>query len=186
MLPRQFTMLVMSCAGVFACTGRHNLTRTGDPMTLNPQPSSDAVATGTNRSFEHTAHTAAGPEGLWALWTEPNGWSRWDGGLRSASLGGPFVPGAEGTIQPLSGPPSRFRVVQVDPIRSCTFETSLPLAKLRVVRSLTPGGGRTTFTHAVSFHGPLAFVWARLFGPGFRRELSATMARLAELAERGH
>lgn len=140
------------------------------------------IAAGTNRAFSHTAATAASPEAVWRLWTDPATWKDWDRGLKDASAEGPLRLGATGRIVPLSGPPARFDVTEYDEGRSYAFATRLPLARL-VVRRLFVGTAPTRFRHEVSFEGFLAGFWAAQFGPRFRAELPPTMEALAALAE---
>ena len=47
---------------------------------------------------------------------------------------------------------------------------------------MTSGNNRA-FIHEVCFTGPMAFLWAALLGPGFRKALPPTMEKLAALAE---
>ena len=143
-----------------------------------------ALAAGTDRAFAHTVETAAPPERVWALWTDVAGWPTWDLELKAAELSGPFAVGAEGRLTPVAGPRSRFAVTAVEPGRSYTIETALPLGALRIRRSWTAtADGRTAFTHAVSFHGVGGRLLARRLGPRFRRALPDVMGRLARLAE---
>lgn len=144
------------------------------------------LAEGSSRAFMHTEVSAAPEKAIWALWTDVAAWSAWDGGLKRASLAGPFEVGASGQILPLSGPPAPFRITALTPNQSYSFETSLPLARLTVTRRFLPrsADGRTVFRHEVAFRGLLGWFWAAQFGPGFRRELPATMARLSQLALR--
>jgi hypothetical protein len=89
--------------------------------------------------------------------------------------------GSTGRIKPLSGPASSFEVVSFDPQDSYAFVTKLPMANLRVERSFN--ANRTAFTHRVTFSGPMAFAFARMFGSGFRQALPPTMRQLNTLAE---
>jgi uncharacterized protein YndB with AHSA1/START domain len=36
----------------------------------------------------------ASPERLWSVWSDPNNWSRWNSGNRSATINGSLVAGA--------------------------------------------------------------------------------------------
>ena len=136
-----------------------------------------------NRAFSHTITTFAQPSAIWALWCDPGSWEHWDGGLKSARLIDPdFRVGATGQIIPRSGPPSSFTVTAVEDGARVVIKTRLPLAKLTLDRRLTATPD-VSFTHHVAFTGPLAWLWASLFGTGFRRELPHTIARLAQLAE---
>ncbi len=139
-------------------------------------------ANGTNRSFHHEITTVASPDAIVRRWTDVAGWSEWDGGLRDAALDDGFAVGATGTIEPLSGRSTDFTVTAVVPGERYEFETRLPGARLRVDRRIT-GANPTRFRHDVSFVGGLAWLWSRLLGRGFRRELPPTMERLRELAE---
>lgn len=138
------------------------------------------TAPGTNRDFSFTVSTIA-PDQIWRLWTSPATWGSWDQGLKSASMKGEMRLGSTGQIQPLSGPRSSFEVVAFDPHNAYAFVTRLPMARLRVERFFNED--RTTFTHRVSFSGPMAFAFARMFGSGFRRVLPPTMRQLNTLAE---
>ena len=147
-----------------------------------PTPPAD-LAAGSDREFAHTVTTGAAPDRVWALWTDVAGWPAWDPELRAAELSGPFAVGAEGLLTPAAGPRGRFRVTALDPGRSYTIETALPLGALRVRRSWVAEGGAVAFTHAVSFHGAGGRVLSRRLGPRFRRALPDVMRRLAALAE---
>lgn len=138
------------------------------------------IAPGTNRDFSYSVPTS-NPDGVWDLWTRPDTWEQWDQGLKSASLDGEMVLGSMGQIVPLSGRPSAFEVVALDPKQSYAFETRLPGAVLRVERSFN--ADRTEFTHRVTFSGLAAGAFARMFGPGFRQALPPTMRQLKALSE---
>lgn len=141
------------------------------------------MAAGTNRAFSHVNQTRAPANAVWRLWTDPSTWQDWDLGLKLASLDGPFEPGAVGTLTPKSGPESAFRITALEAGRFCAFVIALPLARLeitRTIRAVSP----TVFEHHVAFKGPLAGLWAWLFGSGFRRDLPPTMARIAQIAEK--
>lgn len=138
-------------------------------------------AEGTDRHFAHTLETTA-PDAVWRLWTEVTSWAEWDLGLVAADLDGPLRPGAVGTLVPAAGPRSRFTVTAMEQGRRTAFETALPGARLRVDRHLS--ADRRRFTHAVSFSGPLAWLFAPLLAPKLRMLLPPTMARLKAIAER--
>jgi hypothetical protein len=109
-------------------------------------------------------------------------WPAWDTELRAALAESPLMLGVCGTLTPRSGPESHFRVVEFDEGHSYAFETTLPLAALRITRSLAPSGTATTFTHRVRFTGPLGWLFAALYGDGFRLALPRVMQALARRA----
>jgi uncharacterized protein YndB with AHSA1/START domain len=47
--------------------------------------------------------TTASPERVWALWSDPDNWNRWNTGIRSSQIDGPLTSGATGTMQTTSG-----------------------------------------------------------------------------------
>ena len=142
----------------------------------------DDIAAGTNRRFHYVTSTTASEEEIWRHWTHVASWKRWDHGLAAATIDGPFVQGANGTLIPNTGRDATFTIVDLDPGRSYTFDTKLPGARLRIRRDFV-GGPTPTFRHEVSFEGPLAVVWSVLLGRGFRRQLPGSMSLLAEQAE---
>jgi Polyketide cyclase / dehydrase and lipid transport len=147
------------------------------------------IAAGTNHAFYHEVTTSAPPNAVWAVWTDVAGWGRWDKGLKSASLDGPFVTGARGTLTPLSGPNARFVVREVRQGESYRFTTALPFASLSVTRTIVSSGvssgqnASTVFRHDVRFDGLLGGFWAKRYGPGFRAALPPTMVGISTLAQ---
>ncbi|MFK7753381.1 MAG: hypothetical protein AB8B51_12610 [Sedimentitalea sp.] len=137
------------------------------------------IAAGSNRNFSFTLATDA-PDQIWRLWTTPASWADWDQGLKSARQEGEMALGSVGQIVPLFGLTCRFEVVKFEAGRGYGFVTHLPLATLRVDRFFN--GDRSAFTHLVTFAGPMAFLFSRLFGPGFRKALPASMIALSARA----
>lgn len=138
-------------------------------------------ASGTNRRFEHSESTTAARAEVWRLWTDVSSWRQWDQGLNDATLDGEFVEGATGTIVPHSGPTTSFTITSLDPGNAYTFVTKLPGARLHVHREFIDGP-TTTFRHTVWFTGPFAWLWGRLAGRSFRRQLPPTMRIIAQRA----
>ncbi len=112
-------------------------------------------------------------------------WSTWDRGLKNARADEPLAEGVAGTLTPLSGPDAKFVVTAFDEKRMYTFETSLPLARLAVKRSIvSTQPDRTAFRHEVTFRGALGWFWSLVLGGDFMTALPPTMHELAALAER--
>lgn len=120
------------------------------------------------------------PEQVWRAWTTPTTWGSWDRGLRGAHGAQPFVAGAVGELEDLSGRRSAFRVVEVTDGRCCVVEVALPGGRLVLTRTLL-GGGR--LQHQVDLRGPLSPVWGVLLGRGFRRQLEPTVVALVRFAD---
>lgn len=136
--------------------------------------------------FDHTVRTSAAPGDVWAVWADVPRWPEWDIELESASIeGGRFVLGARGTLRPRRGPASSFVVSEFEPEEGYAFATRLPLCELVVRRWLGESGdGGTTFTHEVSFVGPLSPLFGALLGGRFRAALPAVMENVRAIAER--
>jgi hypothetical protein len=134
-------------------------------------------------SHEHTAETEAAPEAIWSLWSDVSSWSRWDDDIQWASLEGAFTEGSRGRLKPQGVPATAFTLASVVPGRSYTVEQRMPLARLRFHHQLeNPDGGPTRFTHRVTIDGPLAGIYAALFGRRMKRNFSKIMRHLAEEA----
>lgn len=154
------------------------------PATLQQeqQMTDHFVTDGTNRDFACTRLTRH-PDRIWELWTTPDSWHMWDLGLRSAEMEAPMAQGSTGRLFPVSGPASRFQVTVFEPRDRYAFVTALPFANLTVARFFSED--RSSFTHRVSFSGPLAGLFAWHFGPRFRAALPPTLQRLVALSEDG-
>lgn len=132
----------------------------------------------------HTEITTARPQDVWALWEAVPRWTEWDEGLDAISIDGPFQVGTTGHIKPTGGPKLKFALIEVDPGRTFTDETRLPLCKLRFAHTLeTEADGRTAVTLTVSFHGLLRPLFQRVIGKDIARELAGQVRRLTEFAE---
>lgn len=135
--------------------------------------------------FEGVVTVAATPAQVFALWADAAGWAAWDPDVKAASIDGPFVTGATGTITPTQGPTMRIRVMRVVADRAFDAEARLPLCAMRFVHDcelLSTGGTRVV--HRVQFEGPLAFVFRRLIGPSLVKGIPGTMAGLKRAVER--
>lgn len=143
---------------------------------------SKPLAEGSNSLFRHSVTVKASAERIWAIWMDVPNWPTWDTELKSASSAGPLALNVEGTLTPLKGMPSSFKVVAFEPRASYAFETALPNAKLKITRSLVTQGGSTTFTHEVEFTGAAGPVFAGQFGPVFRAALPEVMKAIAAQA----
>lgn len=144
-----------------------------------------AVAEGSNRQFYHSVSTTASAEDIWLLWTDVSTWPSWDTELDGASLEGAFREGAKGTVTQKEGRTSKFRITEVENRSTYTMETSLPLGKLRIRRSMIPveNGDTIQFTHEVSFHGLGGRLLSGQLGPRFRQQLPIVMEQLKTMAE---
>jgi len=128
--------------------------------------------------------TNAAAGAVWAVWTDVARWPEWDGEFESAYIeGGRIALGARGSLRPRRGPASSFVVSEFEPEKGYAFSTRLPLCELVIRRRLGAAGG-TTFTHEVSFVGPLSYLFGALLGRRFRAALPGVMENVRSIAER--
>ncbi|MCZ8194186.1 MAG: SRPBCC family protein [Brevundimonas sp.] len=135
-------------------------------------------------SREAGAWTSAAPEQVWRRWTDVSRWSDWDASLRSSVLHGPFVVGARGELQPVSGPRASFILTEVVPQRAFSNRMQLPLATVDFIHTLEPDpSGRARITHRIVINGLLGPLFVRLMGRDAAETLPAAVAALAQQAE---
>jgi len=68
-------------------------------------------------TFECSAETDASRGAVWALWSDPTGWPKFDPNIPipSASIDGPFAAGTTGKLKPKGGPTSSFTIDAAEP-----------------------------------------------------------------------
>jgi hypothetical protein len=135
---------------------------------------------GTPKDFFYTLETSANKETFWRIWTDVKNWPQWDTPLKEASLEGAFQQGGKGTLVTAQGQRSSFTITEFKPMQSYAFTTQLPGAKLTIRRYFS---SPSTFTHHVTFSGPLSFLFAALLGRGFMKALPPVMENLKRMAE---
>jgi len=136
-----------------------------------------------NKHFWNTVETSASAAQIWDIWTKVPEWKKWDIGLKDAMMEEAFELGNKGTIVSLENRKSKFKIVEMEEGKSYTFKTNLPLGGLYVKRFLEEKNGKTFFTHEVWFKGLTAGIFAKVFGPKFRKMLPEAMNNIKQLAE---
>jgi hypothetical protein len=133
-----------------------------------------------------TAHaTSTAPaERFFERWADMATWPDWNLDTEWVRLDGPFASGATGKLKPKGGPTVRFVVESVIPGKEFVDVSLLMGARLtfRHDVSTTPEG-RTAVDVAVTIDGPLAWVWTRILGKGFRASAQPDLDRLVSVAE---
>lgn len=136
------------------------------------------------KHFWHTIETTASPENIWKIWTDVPNWYAWDAGLKQAEMSDNFDLNAKGIITSLENRKSKFKIVALEPGKSYTFKTKLPLSGLYVKRTLEIKNGKTFFTHEVRFSGLTSGIFANMFGEKFKAMLPDVMNNVKKLAEK--
>jgi hypothetical protein len=137
----------------------------------------------TNKHFWHTETTTV-PLEVYRLWTDVSTWKDWDSGLKDATISGPFELGSIGEIISLEGRKSEFAVVEYIQDTSYTIRTKLPLGSLYVKRLLSIQDEKVSLTHEVWFSGLTGGLFAKMFGPEFRKMLPEVVQEVKRLAEK--
>lgn len=135
-------------------------------------------------TFEHTETTSASPGRLWDRYADPATWPEWDHEIAVVTTQGPMAVGTRGRLKPVKGPATSFVFTEVSPGVGFTDVSRLPLARLTFAHTVEPTSTGSSFTHRVTIHGPLAWVFARVIGRSVVAGLPTAMQTLARLAER--
>jgi hypothetical protein len=132
---------------------------------------------------EARAETSADPARVWELWENPARWPEWNDEIKSGTLEGPFEVGSLALIKPKGFLTLRMRFVAIEPGRLLTSEARLPPVRFRHDHLVTREGEVTVIRNRMYLLGPLARIWALLYGWRLRRAVRGYVARERELAE---
>lgn len=133
--------------------------------------------------FEASIGITAAPERVFAIYADVGAWKEWDREVKDSSLNGDFVAGTEGRLVPVKGPAARIRLSRVEPGRSFTVESRLPLCWMHFEHEIWEDGAGVSVTHRVRFSGPGRFLFGRLVGRVIARGLPDTLRGLKARAE---
>lgn len=164
-------------------------------LTAPPQPGGDAFyclgmatsgadAPARRYDVRHREVTAASPAEVWAWYANPDRWRRWDGGVASVELDGPFATGTRGHLRLPNGRRGRLRLLDVRAGAAFTDRVRLPLLTITTQHELVPQGSGCEIVHTVRLGGTLARFFPRLMALPVRRSLPTSVAQLAFLAAR--
>ena len=84
--------------------------------------------------------TAVPAAAIWALWADVPGWAAWNPDVATASIDGPFVPGAAIAMTVQSGDVIDLVLVDVEPGVAFTDEASMDGIVLRTEHRIEPAG----------------------------------------------
>ena len=135
--------------------------------------------------FEKDIFITASAEKILALYADVAGWPAWDSEVKEASIDGSFTAGAQGLLKPASGPQASITFIDVQPPRSFTVESKLPLCSMRFEHEVLPSAANSVrVIHRVVFSGLLAPLFGRLIGAKIGKALPTTLQGLKDAAER--
>ncbi len=142
---------------------------------MGPAPYCDdgsrAAVASVGMAYETSIHINAPPERVWAVLVDVEAWPRWTDSMREVTLvdGDELEPGSTVRIRQPKLPAATWRVTQLAPGVSFTWEASYPGVKTIAVHSLTASDDGTDVTLVVRQTGPLGSVLGALFGGTTRR-----------------
>ena len=134
--------------------------------------------------FEEQIIISAPVEKVFALYANVKGWSSWDPDVKTSSIEGAFVSGANGILEPSKGPKAKITFTEVVPNRSFTVKSKLPMCVMSFEHELSCNSERTKVVHRVTFDGLLSPLFCRLICSQICKGLPNTLQGLKHAAER--
>lgn len=126
--------------------------------------------------MEHqvTATTGAPPAEVWRLFADVERWPEMTRSMREVRRldSGPIHVGSEAIVRQPGLPRARWRVTEIEPDRSFTWETSAGGVTAVGGHLVEPAGQGSKITLTLRQHGPLAGIMGLLLGRLSRRYLS--------------
>ena len=130
-----------------------------------------------------SATSTATPDACCARWIRHETWSAWSPDTEWARVAGPVAVGIRGVLKPRRGPKAKFVICVCAPDQEYTDTTLLPGARLVFQHTVELVAQGSELGVRVTIEGPLAFLWAKVMGGGFRESAQADLDRLVRLME---
>ena len=132
---------------------------------------------------EHSILVQASAERLFTIYEDVAAWHTWDPDTKRASIEGPFVVGARGSLTPTKGNTVPMLLTKVEPNSCFTAESRIPLFRMAFEHELVPQGASVKVVHRVTLSGVLAALLGRMLVKRLNHGLPVTLASLKRLAE---
>lgn len=134
---------------------------------------------------EASRRTAAPPEVVWRIWSDPAGWSRWNPDVAEMSVEGPFATGASATMRTRAGRTHRMHVAEVTAPSRFVLETrAMPGMHMRFRCTVEPDGAGSRIAQAVEMSGPMGSLLGGRAAPKVAAGFEPILAALAAEAEK--
>ncbi|PZS03330.1 MAG: hypothetical protein DLM56_09545 [Pseudonocardiales bacterium] len=130
------------------------------------------------------ATSTAPPAAFFARWIDHDTWPAWSPDTEWVRVEGPVAVGTRGVLKPKGGPRVKFVISVCTPAQEYTDTTLLPGARLVFAHTVQADEQGSELRVRVTMRGPLAWLWAKIMGGGFRDSAQADLDRLVELVER--
>jgi len=129
---------------------------------------------------EHTIHTKAAPEQIWAIFQDVSGWKRWNAGIEQVEIEGPFATGTWFSMTPPGQEALRTKLIDVRESERFVDETQVGGLVITVTHRIERMATNVTrVVYAVEAKGP----GAAEIGPAIAADFPEVLAALVELAE---
>lgn len=136
------------------------------------------------KTYGASRSTAASPEAVWRIWADPNNWSSWNSGIRSAEVDGPITEGKKGKMTTNRGSTHDVTFHDVAPGRGFSMSMAgAPLTTFTFNCEITPNGSGSTIAQNVAISGPLAFLFGPMMGNEMAKHFTPVLNDLAQSAE---
>jgi|SRR5947207_11323839 len=133
--------------------------------------------------YQRSLDTTAGPEAIWRLFADVDGWRAWNADIEKVAIDGPFAVGSEIEMTPAGQDPVRLRLVEVVEDEVFVDEADLGDVVVRTAHRLERlDGGGTRVTYRMEITGPAADEMGPQVGPAITADFPETMAALVALA----
>jgi len=129
------------------------------------------------------ATSTATPDAYFARWIDHDTWPTWSPDTEWVRVDGPVAVGTRGVLTPKRGPKVKFVISACVPGQEYTDTTRLRGARLVFQHTVEATKDGSDLRVLVTIDGPLAFLWARVMGGGFRDSAQADLERLVRVVE---
>ena len=134
--------------------------------------------------IEHSELTTASPEAVRRVAADVADWPTWNPGYSAATMDGPPSTGTAGTVTLPNGMRRPFTVVDARSGSAFVIGASGPGVRQRFIHRIERGDdGQTKVTMSATMDGPLAPVFARLFGKVIAGYIPTAVRQLVAKAE---
>lgn len=136
------------------------------------------------KTYGVSRSTAASPQTVWTLWSDPNNWSTWNSGIRAANVDGPLANGTRGEMTTNRG--SVHAVTFHSVVYGRGFSMTMagpPLTTITFSCNVDPDGSGSKIAQDVAFAGPLGFLFGAMMGAEMAKHFVPVLDDLARTAE---
>lgn len=134
-------------------------------------------------STDYTLQADAGPEAVWLLLSDVDGWGAWNAGIETIRLDGPLAVGASFQMKPPGEEVLTSTIAELETNRVLTDVTELGELSVRVAHLLAPAaGGGTSITFRVEVSGAASDADAAEIGTAISSDFPDVIAALAAAA----